>query len=178
MPWKKLLEAKRFMHLYNNVVEWNDSAGEEAFSNAKERFYAEINCLPCDISLPDPDKYIDEIDWNSAIDPELLSDLEHEQSGDVDEEDGSGGLIFGSVLLNQSFGCTGWGDAEEVFEKVSKNVCPVPEFGSSDMNPDGTKNSWDHCHKQSDFSNEGGGWSNHWNNNNRDDCNWNDWNDN
>ncbi|KAK8994398.1 hypothetical protein V6N11_045490 [Hibiscus sabdariffa] len=30
VPWRKLLETKRFMNLYDNVVQWKDSAGEEA----------------------------------------------------------------------------------------------------------------------------------------------------
>lgn len=175
VSWTKLLEAKRFMHLHNNIVKWNDSAGEEAFSNAKMRFYAKINRLPCDISLPDPNKYIDEIDWDSAIDPSLLSDLEHEQSKDV--EDGAGSVIFGSVLLNQSFGCIGWGDAEEAFE-VSKNFCPVPEFGNSYLNADGTKNSWYNYPPHRNNPNKANGWGNYWNNNYwnencRDDCDWN-----
>ncbi|GFY84729.1 hypothetical protein Acr_03g0015030 [Actinidia rufa] len=55
--------------------------------NAKNRFWAEINGLPCDISLPDPDIYIDQIDWNSKVDPELV------------------------------FSPTGWGDAEEDLNK-------------------------------------------------------------
>ncbi|KAE8679332.1 U4/U6 small nuclear ribonucleoprotein PRP4-like protein-like [Hibiscus syriacus] len=76
--WRKLIETKRFMYLYDNVVQWNDSAGEEAFRNAKNRFWAEINGLPCDIILPDPDSYTDKIDWDSEIDSELLMDLERE----------------------------------------------------------------------------------------------------
>ncbi|KAF8395768.1 hypothetical protein HHK36_019719 [Tetracentron sinense] len=60
------------MFLDENVVQWNDSASEEAFHNAKKRFWAEINGLPHDVPLPDPDMYIDEVDWNSEIDPELL----------------------------------------------------------------------------------------------------------
>ncbi|KAK9289436.1 hypothetical protein L1049_007591 [Liquidambar formosana] len=60
------------------VVKWNDSAGEEAFHNAKNRFWAKINGLPCDLPFPDPDIYIDEIDWNPNIDPELVLDLERE----------------------------------------------------------------------------------------------------
>ena len=114
VPWRKLLETKKCMYLYDNVVQWNDSAGEEAFHNAKSRFWAEINGLPCDISLPDPDIYIDEVDWNSMIDAELLLDLEREPEvltdGDKDEKV----LILGdSIPLNQSVPCTGWGDKDE-----------------------------------------------------------------
>ncbi|KAG8362715.1 hypothetical protein BUALT_BualtUnG0048500 [Buddleja alternifolia] len=71
LDWETLLQMKKFMHLYDNVIKWNDSAGEEAFSNAKKRFWAEINGLSCDIPLPDPDLYIDEINWDSEIDQEF-----------------------------------------------------------------------------------------------------------
>ncbi|KAG2668807.1 hypothetical protein I3760_14G007100 [Carya illinoinensis] len=64
------------MYCHNNVVSWDDSAGEEAFQNAKKRFWSKINCLRCDISLPDPDIYIDEIDWKPNIDPELIKELD------------------------------------------------------------------------------------------------------
>ncbi|XP_059646247.1 uncharacterized protein LOC132291258 [Cornus florida] len=122
VPWCKLLETKKFMYLYDNVVKWNDSAGEEAFYNAKNRFWAEINGLPCDISLPDPNIYIDEIDWNSNIDPELLLDLEREyvipDGGEKDEKV----VIFGKQLLsNQSFSCTGWGEEEDDLKKATNS---------------------------------------------------------
>ncbi|KAL9421056.1 hypothetical protein AB3S75_038591 [Citrus x aurantiifolia] len=75
VPWQKIVDTQKFM--YNeNVLNWDDSAGKEAFQNAKERFWAHINDFPCRISLPDPDIYIDEIDWNAHIDPELITDLE------------------------------------------------------------------------------------------------------
>ncbi|KDP26199.1 hypothetical protein JCGZ_22445 [Jatropha curcas] len=119
VPWRKLLETKKSMYLYENVVQWNDSAGEEAFHNAKNRFWAKINGLPCDISLPDPDIYIDEVDWNSNIDPELYLDLEREPKYPDEKDKGEEVVIFGSSLLpNQSFSCIGWGEAEEELQKV------------------------------------------------------------
>ncbi|XP_059649165.1 uncharacterized protein LOC132295099 [Cornus florida] len=78
IPWQKVVVAKKYMHCHSDVINWNDSAGEEAFHNAKKRFWAEINSLPCDITLPDPNIYIDEIDWNSKIDPELMLDVDRE----------------------------------------------------------------------------------------------------
>ncbi|KAK4777504.1 hypothetical protein SAY87_017691 [Trapa incisa] len=177
VPWGKVLEAKRFMHLYNNVVQWNDSAGEEAFSNAKKRFYAEINGLPCDISLPDPDKYIDEVDWDSAVDSKLISDLEQGQPEGVEEE---GSVILGSMLVDQSFGCIGWGDTDEAFQKDSNNLCPAPQFGNSDLNAV-EMNSWEQYYQQSNFPSKANNWNNNnwnynnWNHNHRNDCNWDDW---
>lgn len=58
--------------------EWDASAGEEALNDAKKRYWAHINGLLCDNPLPNPDLYIDEIDWNSYIDPELISDLDRQ----------------------------------------------------------------------------------------------------
>lgn len=65
-----------FVYCHSNVFDWNDSAAEEAFQNAKKRYWAKINSFPCDISLPDPDTYIDQIDWNPYIDPELIKEVD------------------------------------------------------------------------------------------------------
>ncbi|GAV69403.1 PPR domain-containing protein/PPR_1 domain-containing protein/PPR_2 domain-containing protein/PPR_3 domain-containing protein, partial [Cephalotus follicularis] len=75
-PWRKVVDAKNYMYCYGNVVNWDDSAGEEAFQNAKKRFWAKINGRLFDISLPDPDLYIDEINWNPDIDDKLIKDIE------------------------------------------------------------------------------------------------------
>lgn len=137
VPWRKLLETKRSMYLYDNVVKWNDSAVEEAFYNAKNRFWADINNLPCDIALPDPDIYIDEIDWNSKIDPELLQDLEREPKASDKKDKEDHVVDLGSaLLLNQSFSCTGWGDAEEDLAKHNDTTF-VPKNENS-------QNLWDH----------------------------------
>nr|XP_027186958.1 uncharacterized protein LOC105851370 [Cicer arietinum] len=104
---EKLVETK-YMYLYDNVVNWNDSASEEAFDNAKSRFWSEINGLPCDIPLPDPDIYIDDIDWSSTIDPELILDLERDAIVPSDKENDAEVVIIGDALLvNQSFFCIG-----------------------------------------------------------------------
>lgn len=117
-PWRKLLENKRFIYLYDNVLQWNDSAGEEAFRNAKNRFWAQINGLPCDIALPDPDIYIDKIDWDCSIDPELLLDLEREpvSSDDCTQTENVSSLGNSLLMLNQPFSCNGWGDCEAPME--------------------------------------------------------------
>ncbi|KAB5551745.1 hypothetical protein DKX38_009056 [Salix brachista] len=144
ISWKKLLETKKLMYLYENVVKWNDSAGEEAFHNAKKRFWAQINGLPCNLSLPGPDIYIDEIDWNSSVDPELLLDLEREPKDHDEISKGEGVVIIGSsILLNQSFSCAGWGGAEEEFQKVPDSAFdPGPgDFNhkvTNDENPRGS----------------------------------------
>ncbi|KAK9682486.1 hypothetical protein RND81_10G077000 [Saponaria officinalis] len=76
MPWKKVLSTKNFMHCHNNVLTWDDSAGEEAFINAKTRFWNEFNGLPSETHPPNPDIYLDEINWNPYIDPDLARELD------------------------------------------------------------------------------------------------------
>ncbi|KAI3471336.1 hypothetical protein Pfo_030701 [Paulownia fortunei] len=177
LDWETLLQMKKFMHLYENVIKWNDSAGEEAFSNAKKRFWAEINGLPCDISLPDPDLYIDEIDWDSEIDPELLPDLEFESMISNADEDHDPVVIFGDSLLpNQAYSLTGWGDDEENF-KVPANSYSAnhgapweQNWGNSFDNgaaigwPGYSNNAW-HFGDGSGpagYMTWGGGWNNDW----------------
>ncbi|KAJ6714012.1 hypothetical protein OIU85_025618 [Salix viminalis] len=91
VPWRKVVDAKKYMYCHGNILNWDDSAGEEAFHNAKNRFWAEINGVSCVISPPDPNLYIDEINWNVCIDPEVIKDLEQDlfvpDEGDTDTDD-------------------------------------------------------------------------------------------
>lgn len=156
IPWRKVLETKKCMYLYDNIVKWNDSAGEEAFHNAKSRFWAKINGLPCNISLPDPDIYIDEIDWNSNVDHDLLLDLEREPNAPVVREGGEViASLYESLGLYQSYTCTGWGESIEDFQK------PKPEHSKVD---DG-ENSWEKNNGVwNEYCNNSVGW-NDWGNN-------------
>ncbi|XP_057982692.1 uncharacterized protein LOC131167801 [Malania oleifera] len=193
VPWRKVLETKKLMYLYENVVKWNDSAGEEAFHNAKNRFWAEMNGLSCDISLPDPDIYIDVIDWNCDIDPELLLDLEREPAIPVKGDNDEDVVILGHpLLLNHSFSCTGWGDAEDDLRKVTNSS--GNEIGDCQANACDDENPWESGFAQRNEAENG--WGNCWNNsmglntweNNlhasenfevrRDDGDWNMWNGN
>ncbi|VVB05404.1 unnamed protein product [Arabis nemorensis] len=77
VPWQKVVEASTFKSWYQgNVTTWNDSACEETFRNEKKRFWSQVNGVHCDVSLPDPNLYISEVDWDTYIDPELIRDLE------------------------------------------------------------------------------------------------------
>ncbi|KAI6673766.1 hypothetical protein NL676_001672 [Syzygium grande] len=116
VPWHRLLDAKKYLHIHDKVVKWNDSAVEEAFHNAKDRYWAEINGLPCSISLPDPNIHIDEVDWESKTDPELLLDLERGPEALYGSNSGQT-VIFGNVLADPAFACDGWGDVEEEWPK-------------------------------------------------------------
>ncbi|XP_042513464.1 uncharacterized protein LOC122088312 isoform X2 [Macadamia integrifolia] len=88
VPWRKVLEAKKVMPFYENVLKWNDSAVNEAFNKAKNRFFAKIN--------------------------ELLLDLEQEPLPCDDDKEGKSTLVGDSLIfLNQPVPCSVWGDAEE-----------------------------------------------------------------
>ncbi|KAL8229827.1 hypothetical protein R6Q57_014727 [Mikania cordata] len=76
IPWEKVINTKKYAHCYDNVLKWNDSAGESTFFEAKKRFWAQINNTPADIPQPDPDMYNEEIDWNPKIDLELVTELD------------------------------------------------------------------------------------------------------
>ncbi|CAL0310098.1 unnamed protein product [Lupinus luteus] len=132
VPWGRLLESQRYMYLHENVVNWDDSAGKEAFHDAKNRFWADMNGLDCNISLPNPDIYIDDVDWNSSVEPELLLDLERDA---IDDEvrDREVVILDCSLLMNQSFSCTGWGDLEEATPKPCDMNQPFTPTGWGDL---------------------------------------------
>lgn len=150
VPWGKLLEGKRYMYLHDNVIKWDDSAVKEAFDNAKNRFWAEINGFPFDIPLPDPNMYLDDVDWDASVDPELFLDLEREAQVSSSEEKGEEVVILGSsLILNQSYsgpgwGPTGWGDEEEK-EEVTKPYEPnyAADGWESNQHENNETNSWE-----------------------------------
>ncbi|KAL6987221.1 hypothetical protein U1Q18_012972 [Sarracenia purpurea var. burkii] len=176
VPWRKVLENKKFIHLYDNVLKWNDSAGEEAFINAKNRFWAEINGLPCAIPLPDPDVYIDKIDWNSKVDPELLLDLECESLVPSDQEKREQVVILGEPLISTHlYSSTGWGDAEDDVKKNGSSLGnkgnPWEEHNYAQSNGTDRHNGWENdcsndlwCRNQGTGAVEDGGWEDGWNN--------------
>ncbi|XP_077246858.1 uncharacterized protein LOC143886677 [Tasmannia lanceolata] len=127
ISWKQLCDTKKLMSFYKNIAQWDDSSGEEAFQNAKARFWAETNGFPFDIPLPDPDIYTDEIDWNSDIDPELPLDLDKKPPAPIDEEKDE---KLGWDSFNYPIPCTGWGDDEDPVNEPSN--CPIPFIGWGD----------------------------------------------
>ncbi|ESQ40311.1 hypothetical protein EUTSA_v10014260mg [Eutrema salsugineum] len=137
VPWRRVLEAKRFMHLYDGVAQWDDSAGEEAFKNAKSRYWAEINGAPCDLSLPDPDVYIDDVDWESEVDAELILDLERGPNPIAGEEEEHVVILDALFLSEQYSGLgwgTGWGDAEGINEENVNTGKPENSWGDQNCN--------------------------------------------
>ncbi|XP_077242567.1 uncharacterized protein LOC143883081 isoform X2 [Tasmannia lanceolata] len=128
ISWKQLCDTKKRMSFFKNIAQWDDSSGEEAFLNAKARFWAEINGFPFDIPLPDPDIYTDEIDWNSDIDLELPLDLDKKPLAPIDEEKDE---KLGWDSFNFPIPCTGWGDDEDPVNdsKAEPSNCPIPCTG-------------------------------------------------
>ncbi|WOL00555.1 hypothetical protein Cni_G09268 [Canna indica] len=118
IPWRKLCETKKVMSMYENVVRWDDSAGEEAFRDAKARFWAEINGLPCHIPLPDPEMYIDEVNQETYINPQLLEDLYEPppiyNANEVEESCGWDSFMFADRPVPVS----GWGDIDDFVPNV------------------------------------------------------------
>lgn len=82
LPWKELCKAKEYISCYDSVLNWNDSAGEEAFHLAKERYWAKYNGHSCHFPPSDPDIYIDVIDCNA----EQLLDVDLPDRADSESE--------------------------------------------------------------------------------------------
>lgn len=112
IPWGKLCETKKLMSMYANIVDWDDSAAFEAFKDAKDRFYAVYHGQPCNIPLPDPNMYIDVVNPDEYLDPELIADLERSRRSvprrDNTAPDGWDSFIF----TDKPVPATGWGDGE------------------------------------------------------------------
>ncbi|KAL2535896.1 uncharacterized protein Fot_17287 [Forsythia ovata] len=115
--WTKFLEAKKYAESthYYKIFDWDDSAGKEAFHNAKSQFYAQINGLSCVNPLPNPNMYIDEIDWDAKVDPEL--DYSRSVSDtDEDEDDENKNVPDWYHIRLEDIKPTGWDiDIQEEF---------------------------------------------------------------
>lgn len=87
LPWKELCKAKEYTICYESVLNWNDSAGEEAFHLAKKRYWAKYTGRPCHFPPPDPDIYIDTIDFDTEqlLDSDL-PDTAGSESENMDTE--------------------------------------------------------------------------------------------
>lgn len=134
--------------MYDNVMKWDDSAGEEAFSIAKKRFWAQMHGYSCDhLPLPDPDLCIDQIDYDQVIHPELIADLE----ADPVEEDHDPVVIFGDALYaDHPLPPMGWGDEDEFpvpveygFENAPADYgAPWDQTGGNSGNESGQDDDW------------------------------------
>lgn len=75
--WGKFVEAKKYVHHYDKIMQWDDKEAQESFDRSKTLFYAEkfniIDVLET-LTPPDPDLYIDKIEWDdSKMDDSKLS---------------------------------------------------------------------------------------------------------
>ncbi|GJZ10816.1 hypothetical protein Tco_0545575 [Tanacetum coccineum] len=121
MSWKQFLEAKKYTHLsiYNNISNWDDSAGEEAFKTAKDAFYAKLHGIPYEVKSHDPDFYNNKIEWNSQEDNDLIRNFESDFESEVVVQDINNNhepvVIFGDALPDPSknYAPYGWGDADD-----------------------------------------------------------------
>ncbi|KAJ0782586.1 hypothetical protein HanPSC8_Chr01g0011931 [Helianthus annuus] len=154
ISWNKILETKKTIHLYDNIIKWNDSAAKEAFEKAKHNFYANMHNLPTDSGLSsDADIYIDNINWDSEVDQNLMLDLDSDSvvpdSNSKDEQV----VIFGSSFppSYQSFSPYGWGDSDD---DKKKDVRP-PDHNLHRRETEGGG-----CDKNDNWrvSNENNGW--------------------
>ncbi|CAH9127596.1 unnamed protein product [Cuscuta epithymum] len=168
LDWATILEMKKFAFLFDNVVKWDCSAGEVAFKNAKKRFWSESHGTQCDIPLPDPDLYIDEIDWDCMVDSDLLLDLECCRSVDpAPDKIHDPVIIFGDALVpGEAYTAPGWGEEEDQFHKDTNDF--------SWNNEDQWESGWmkSESRKESGWGNSGGwglevegqsGWGGDWN---------------
>ncbi|ONK70918.1 uncharacterized protein A4U43_C04F2860 [Asparagus officinalis] len=145
VPWRKICEAKDYTLRHENIADWDDSGALKAFENAKARYWSKINGLACDVPTPDPDLFFDEVDHHDATDPELIADLENEDTasrgeGDDQEEDLSFEAAY-EALRRLPVVATGWGDAEEGDEplraagRAADAKDRAPADGKYDGNP-------------------------------------------
>ncbi|KAJ4787124.1 FK506-binding-like protein [Rhynchospora pubera] len=130
ITWGRLYYAQKYTYIYKNILQWDDSAALESFQAARSRFNAEYSGEPCDTPLPDPDMYIDQIDHDCVIDPELIADIEKE-------------LVLPEATKVWDTGTNGW-DSVEYTDRV------VPATGWESWGDSGDKdkekdnsNNWD-----------------------------------
>ncbi|CAK8543173.1 unnamed protein product [Lathyrus sativus] len=150
VPWRRFLEGKRYMESHSDVMKWDDSAVKHAFHDAKNRFWAEINGYPCDIPLPDPDMYIDEVDWDASFDPELYLDLDRELDATrimMEKSEQESEIV--DIPLNHVWEIipTGWGDVDEEETKPQEPNFAAEGWGSSNPENNDT-NSWEQNNSQ------------------------------
>ncbi|MBA0748899.1 hypothetical protein Gogos_002877 [Gossypium gossypioides] len=114
MPWERFVESKKNLYEHDKVFEWDDSAGLTAFQEAKQRFWEIYHGFPCENKLPSnaADLYIDDVDWNSKIDPELFSKIKSLTDDEDGEKHNAKEMDWFSIPLEE-IQATGWDEYEE-----------------------------------------------------------------
>ncbi|KAB2039090.1 hypothetical protein ES319_D03G189500v1 [Gossypium barbadense] len=97
MPWKKFVESKNNLLKTDKVFEWDDSA----------EYY---HRFPCTNKLPSnaADMYIDDIDWNSKIDPKLFLEIKSISDDEEEEEEEEVKRIDSFSIPLEQIKATGW----------------------------------------------------------------------
>lgn len=111
IQWKRLLEAKKYISETDKIMQWDDSECRDCFYKAKYRFWS-LNYNHgsyCSVSLPDPNKYIDEINWDSESDNQLSMELEEARKPETRCEEESSFLLSDPWMLPvEHVKPTGW----------------------------------------------------------------------
>lgn len=123
--WKDFLNAKEQTRYADKILEWDDSAAEDAFINAKKLFFARINNDDHhhhDSPLHDPDLYTDQISWDDDPDDddqvksELLRELESAAAARKCEDEHDEEVCRIEI---QDIKATGW-EQEQVYFATDK----------------------------------------------------------
>ena len=153
VPWRKVVNTKNFMCCHSSILDWDDSAVEEAFHNAKKRFWAEMNGFSCDILLPDPDIYIDEIDWNPVIDPELMKELDREYFAPDEEGEGNEKVWWKNKKIRNMISAPSDGSNANLVDNVNPWECNnIETSGISESKENRWNNGWNQWNNQASVS--------------------------
>uniref|UniRef100_A0A804QPZ0 Uncharacterized protein n=1 Tax=Zea mays TaxID=4577 RepID=A0A804QPZ0_MAIZE len=104
------------------VVDWDDSAALEAFNDAKARFCAIYHGQHYDIPLPDPDMFIDIINPDEYVDPELVADLEKSRRRVPRKDDGVPDVWESFIFSDKPVPVIGWVTRRPVSLMASRSL--------------------------------------------------------
>ncbi|GAA0187205.1 hypothetical protein LIER_34493 [Lithospermum erythrorhizon] len=153
VTWHKISTAKKFMLCHDSVMKWNDVGGEEAFRNAKRRYWEKINGLPCKDSSPDPEMYIGKVDWDSYIDPELMLDIDQAYFNPDDE--GRSEKFYNNSKEDSSYSLArndkNFHEEENPWDsnivqgtsELKSCIDPWEQYAADDKNTDKGQNTWE-----------------------------------
>nr|GEX58662.1 hypothetical protein [Tanacetum cinerariifolium] len=114
ITWKQFIEAYQIGRLYENISNWDGSAGEEAFKTAKDAFYVKLYGITYDVKSHNPDLYNNKIDWNSQEDNDLICDFESAVVVQDIDNNHEPVAIFGDALPDPYKNyAPGWGDTDD-----------------------------------------------------------------
>ncbi|XP_042462604.1 uncharacterized protein LOC122046127 [Zingiber officinale] len=181
IPWERLCAIQRWItgDTQERVMRWDDSAAAEALRDSKARYCARYHGRPCGIPLPDPDMYIDEVDHDAIVDPELIADLEKPPPQYSEPDDAAAPLTTGDRVLLEDIRPTGWDEVPEPNplncgrvvdawdHSTGWNEVPEPNR----LNRDGSADAWN----QGDPWSSGGGRSDFVAEDNRRNAQWGTW---